>query len=224
MKMIAGAACFAWLKRSRTRLAPTPTIASMNSEAEIEKNGTSASPATARASSVFPVPGGPARSTPFGIAPPTRLYLLGLRRKSTTSMSSSSASSIPATSRNVVRWELCSYRRAPDRPNEPSIPPAELRRASATNSPTSSSVGPKPNTIVCHSGVPVSTGLAFTVTFFEIRSLDRPSSPNVGRTVWNFVFGFLPFPGGYSTAVLKVPWISSPFELISETLPFWTWL
>src|SRR5439155_694320 len=51
MKMIAGAACFAWLKRSRTRLAPTPTIASMNSDAEIEKNGTSASPATARASS-----------------------------------------------------------------------------------------------------------------------------------------------------------------------------
>jgi hypothetical protein len=43
----------------------------MNSEAESEKKGTSASPATARASSVFPVPGGPVRRTPFGIAAPS---------------------------------------------------------------------------------------------------------------------------------------------------------
>ena len=59
MKMIAGAAALAFSNRSRTREAPMPTIASTNSEAAIEKNGTSASPATARASSVFPVPGGP---------------------------------------------------------------------------------------------------------------------------------------------------------------------
>ena len=39
MKMIDGAASLACLKRSRTRDAPTPTIASTNSEAEIEKNG-----------------------------------------------------------------------------------------------------------------------------------------------------------------------------------------
>jgi hypothetical protein len=72
MKMIAGAAAFACAKRSRTRLAPTPTMNSMNSEAEIEKNGTSASPATARASSVLPVPGAPDRSTPRGMAAPSR--------------------------------------------------------------------------------------------------------------------------------------------------------
>ena len=59
MKTIDGAAARACLKRSRTRDAPTPTIASMNSDAEIEKNAACASPATARASSVFPVPGGP---------------------------------------------------------------------------------------------------------------------------------------------------------------------
>ena len=47
MKMIAGEASLAGLKRSRTREAPMPTIASTNSDAEIEKNGTSASPATA---------------------------------------------------------------------------------------------------------------------------------------------------------------------------------
>jgi hypothetical protein len=58
MKTIAGAAFFASLNRSRTRAAPTPTIASTNSDAAIDKNGTSASPATARASSVLPVPRG----------------------------------------------------------------------------------------------------------------------------------------------------------------------
>jgi hypothetical protein len=52
-------ACLACSNRSRTRLAPTPTNISTKSEPEIEKNGTPASPATARASSVLPVPGGP---------------------------------------------------------------------------------------------------------------------------------------------------------------------
>ena len=66
MKTIDGAASFACANRSRTRAAPMPTIASTNSDAEIEKNGTFASPATARASSVLPVPGGPLRRTPCG--------------------------------------------------------------------------------------------------------------------------------------------------------------
>ena len=73
MKMIAGEASLACLKRSRTREAPMPTIASTNSEAETEKNGAPASPATARASSVLPVPGRPESSTPRGILPPSRL-------------------------------------------------------------------------------------------------------------------------------------------------------
>ena len=72
MKMIDGATCLAWSNKSRTRLAPTPTIISTNSEAEIEKNGTSASPATARASRVLPVPGWPESSTPCGICAPSR--------------------------------------------------------------------------------------------------------------------------------------------------------
>ena len=45
-------------------IAPTPTIASMNSDAEIEKKAAWASPATARASSVLPVPGAPESNTP----------------------------------------------------------------------------------------------------------------------------------------------------------------
>ena len=59
MKMMQGLACLACSKRSRTREAPTPTNISTKSEPEMEKNGTPASPATERASSVFPVPGGP---------------------------------------------------------------------------------------------------------------------------------------------------------------------
>ena len=71
MKMIAGAESLACLKRSRTRLAPTPTNISTNSEADSQKKGTSASPATARASSVLPVPGWPESSTPRGMRAPS---------------------------------------------------------------------------------------------------------------------------------------------------------
>ena len=76
MKMIAGAALRAAVNRSRTRAAPTPTNISTKLEPVSAKNGTSASPATARASSVLPVPGGPTISTPRGAtAPAARVAL-----------------------------------------------------------------------------------------------------------------------------------------------------
>src|SRR5450631_3984996 len=56
-------------ERARTY---APTNISTNSEPEIEKNGTFASPATALANSVLPVPGGPTSNTPFGMRPPSR--------------------------------------------------------------------------------------------------------------------------------------------------------
>lgn len=49
-----------------------PGFLSTNSAALIEKNGTPASPATAFASRVLPVPGAPTSSTHFGAAPPRR--------------------------------------------------------------------------------------------------------------------------------------------------------
>ena len=104
MKMMAGALSRACLNRSRTRAAPTPTIISTNSAALMEKNGTPASPATALASRVLPVPGEPISNTPFGALPPRRVYLSGALRKSTISTSSASASSMPATSLNVTRF------------------------------------------------------------------------------------------------------------------------
>ena len=94
---IHGAFFFASSKRSRTRDAPTPTNISTKSDPEILKNGTAASPATAFASNVLPVPGGPTRSTPFGIRAPRFVYFLGSRRKSTNSSRSSFSSRKPAT-------------------------------------------------------------------------------------------------------------------------------
>ena len=59
MKMTHLPALRAFLNNSRTRLAPTPTYICTKSEPERAKKGTPASPASARASSVLPVPGGP---------------------------------------------------------------------------------------------------------------------------------------------------------------------
>ena len=66
------------------------------------KKGTPASPATARARSVLPVPGEPTRSTPRGMRAPSELNFSGYFRNSTTSWSSALASSTPATSENVT--------------------------------------------------------------------------------------------------------------------------
>ena len=78
IKTIQGAFSFACLNKSLTRLAPIPTNISTNSEPEIEKNGTCASPATACARRVLPVPGGPTRSAPFGSLAPILAYFIGL--------------------------------------------------------------------------------------------------------------------------------------------------
>lgn len=59
MNIMDGASFFARAKRSLTRDAPIPTYSSTNSLAEQLMKGTSASPATAFAKSVLPVPGRP---------------------------------------------------------------------------------------------------------------------------------------------------------------------
>ena len=102
MKIIHGACFFASSKRSLTREAPTPTNISTKSEPDNEKNGTFASPATAFASNVLPVPGGPTSSAPFGSFAPISVYFWGLCRKSTISCKDSFASSWPATSLNKI--------------------------------------------------------------------------------------------------------------------------
>ena len=102
MNTMAGALSRTLRNRSRTRAAPTPTHISTNSVPEMEKNGTSASPATARASSVLPVPGGPTSRMPRGGSAPMAWNCSGWRRKSRTSRTSATASSAPAMSAKVT--------------------------------------------------------------------------------------------------------------------------
>ena len=108
MKIIAGDLSLACLKRSLTREAPTPTNISTKSEPESEKKGTLASPATALAKRVLPVPGKPTRSAPLGIFPPSLVYFVGFLRKSTISLTSSFAPSRPATSLKLTLTSLFS--------------------------------------------------------------------------------------------------------------------
>ena len=102
IKIMQGAFFLALANKSLTLDAPTPTNISTNSEPEIEKNGTPASPATALASKVLPVPGRPTSRTPFGILAPRSVNFFGFFRKSTTSVSSCFASWTPATSAKVT--------------------------------------------------------------------------------------------------------------------------
>jgi hypothetical protein len=135
INMIAGAIFFAFVKRSLTLEAPTHTNISTNSEPEILINGTSLSPATARARSVFHVPGGHTRSVPLGIFAQRSLYFFGFFKKSTTSASSSFSSSDHATSLKVILSLSLSYRRALDFPNVIALfatPHILLMRKSAT--------------------------------------------------------------------------------------------
>ncbi len=127
-----GAFSFACLNKSRTRLAPTPTNISTKSEPDIEKKGTPASPATALARSVFPVPGGPTSSAPLGILPPRSVYFFGFLRNSTISCTSCFAPSCPATSLNVTfisppfSYILALLLPTENTPDEPAPPPMRL--------------------------------------------------------------------------------------------------
>jgi hypothetical protein len=111
--------------KSLTLEAPTPTNISMNSAAEIEINGTPASPATAFARSVLPVPGGPIKRAPLGIFAPIYVYLSGAFKKSTISTNSYFASSTPATSSNLTPVIASNYTLAFDLdiPNGSAPPP-----------------------------------------------------------------------------------------------------
>ena len=97
-----GECFFACSNKSLTLDAPTPTNISTNSEPLIEKKGTPASPATALAINVLPVPGGPTNKTPLGILAPNAKNLSGFFKNSTTSSNSCLASVTPATSEKVT--------------------------------------------------------------------------------------------------------------------------
>ena len=72
MKMIAGWASLACLKRSRTREAPMPTIASTNSEAEIGEERHAGLARHGAGEQRLAGARAPESSTPRGILPPRR--------------------------------------------------------------------------------------------------------------------------------------------------------
>ena len=145
MKIMQGECFLALSNMSRTRDAPTPTNISTKSEPEIEKNGTLASPAIARANNVLPVPGGPTNKTPWGIRPPSFWNFCGSFKKSTNSETSSLASSQPATSLKVTVLLFSSIKRAFDLPKEkaPPLPPPCIWRIIKNQKPIMSKVGPR---------------------------------------------------------------------------------
>ena len=102
MKMIAGRSLRAIANRRRMRAAPRPANISTNAAADCEKKLAPASCATALASSVLPVPGGPCSRMPRGTFAPSFLKRSGSRMNSTTSCSSAFASSQPATSSHPI--------------------------------------------------------------------------------------------------------------------------
>ena len=97
-----GASILALANNYLTFEAPSPTNISTNYDPDIQKNVTPAYPAQAFANIVFPVPGGPVRSAPFGILAPIYLYFYPCFRKSTNSVIYLLAYSIPATSANLT--------------------------------------------------------------------------------------------------------------------------
>ena len=84
------------------RAAPSPANISTNAAADCEKNSAPDSLATALASSVLPVPGGPWSRMPRGTRAPSLRKRSGSRRNSTTSWSSAFASSAPAISAQPI--------------------------------------------------------------------------------------------------------------------------
>mmetsp|Transcript_23791 Transcript_23791/g.33284 ORF Transcript_23791/g.33284 Transcript_23791/m.33284 type:complete len:207 (-) Transcript_23791:124-744(-) len=142
MKIRHGARSFAAANKSRTLLAPTPTYISSNSEPDAEKNGTPASPATAFANSVFPVPGGPISSTPRGNSPPNRVNFSGSRRNWTISWSSILASLHPFTSSKLIFDTFIGdisfwfpRRPTPGRRSETKYPPANAATPKTSTKP-----------------------------------------------------------------------------------------
>ena len=75
IKIIDGLFFLALANKSLTLFAPTPTSISSNAEPDVAKKLQFASPATALAINVLPVPGGPYKITPLGARAPIAAYL-----------------------------------------------------------------------------------------------------------------------------------------------------
>jgi hypothetical protein len=136
----------------------------------MEKKGTLASPAMARASSVLPVPGGPTSRTPLGMRPPSFWNFWGSRRNSMISCNSSLASSTPATSLNVTFFCWVESKRARLLPKESALlPPLCIWRMKKIQRPSSRTMGRAFATHVIQ--LPPEVSLVVMMTFLSSRVL-----------------------------------------------------
>ena len=110
MNRIAGAFSRAITKSSRTIRAPSPMYFCTNSEPLTRMKQQSVWCATARASSVLPVPGGPYKITPLGCAMPSDSKSSGcLIGSSTTSLISFTCWSRPPIMSNVLSGTFSTF-------------------------------------------------------------------------------------------------------------------
>ena len=141
------------------------------------KNGTLASPAMARASSVLPVPGGPTSRAPRGMRPPRRWNFCGSRRNSTISCRSDLASSTPATSSKVTRPCRSVRSLALDLPKPMARPPPDcIWRMKKIHTPISSSIGNQLTSTPRIEGTSSSGGRTVIFTPFLLSRSTRPGS------------------------------------------------
>src|SRR3954468_4694425 len=132
---------------------------------------------------------------------------------------------MPATSSNVTRLASPgATRRAVERPKPPSTPPPPppiWRRISQMNRPTRRIVGPKPRNSVARNDRPLSPGSALATPPMLASCFVRSFvSTNDGTSVLNRSTDRALPPGGVKLAFfLRSPWIVSPREEISCTLP-----
>ncbi len=223
MKMIAGAAVLACWKRSRTRLAPTPTIISTNSDADSEKNGhvrlaghgaREQRLAGARRAGEQHALGDRAAEPPVAVGVAQEVddldeLLLGL------------VDAGDVVERRALLGLLVALGlRAPDRAQRRRPAPLAARRKIQMKSAMIRIVGPKPSSRFASSERPSSIGRAFTTAFSSIRICSSESSANDGRSVLKSVSLFASLPLPIVTADLNSPWIVSPLDVISLTLPF----
>ena len=214
MKMMALPILRACWNKSRTRLAPTPTNISMKSEPVTDKKPTPASPATARANKVLPVPGGPTSNIPLGTFAPISLNRSGMRRKSTTSLISVLTPSYPAMSAKVVDGRSALYALARLRPMDIMLPIwPEARLFIHTKKPMTKMNGKR-------------RGMRF-ITQFDCGVFGLKSTPWVRRSARSCSLGN---PGGAvvenELPSVKVPVMVSValLSLTSSTLPLVTWV
>ena len=207
--MIHGACALPCSNKSRTRDAPTPTNISTKSEPDIEKNGRAASPATARASNVLPVPGGPTNSAPFGKRPPSLVNFCGSFRNSMISCNSTFASSAPATSANVTLGVSPLNSFALLLPNENALPlPACICRKKKIQMPMSTRYG---KNCSAHAK-PTFAGCEEMFTPFASRRLTSSALAPGGMRVVNLLTGTLSAPVPIRTGCVNVPMIRSPLD------------